>query len=80
VRFSGGWEFRGLFDALSSRLPPACHELPRGAAALLTDSVPVVSGEASFKWLQTSPDPSLGMTISLVRQDGTTIDKVSIEP
>jgi hypothetical protein len=46
----------------------------------LTDSVPVVSGEASFKWLQTSPDPSLGMTISLVRQDGTTIDKVSIEP
>jgi len=58
-----------------------CDLIPReGVAALLTDSVPVVSGEASFKWLQTSPDPSLGMTISLVRQDGTTIDKVFIEP
>jgi hypothetical protein len=58
-----------------------CDLIPRdGAEAVLTDSVPVVSGEASFKWLQTSPDPSLGMTISLVRQDGTTIDKVSIEP
>jgi hypothetical protein len=58
-----------------------CDLIPRdGAAALLTDSAPVVSGEASFKWLQTSPDPSLGMTISLARQDGTTIDKVSIEP
>ena len=58
-----------------------CDLIPRdGAAALLTDSVPVVSGEASFKWLQTSPDPSLGMTISLVRQDGTMIDKVFIEP
>jgi hypothetical protein len=58
-----------------------CDLIPRdGAAALLTDSVPVISGEASFKWLQTSPDPSLGMTISLVRQDGTMIDKVFIEP
>lgn len=73
------------FPRVYRRLVVNCRErcdlIPRdGSTAILTDSMPVVSGEASFKWLQTSPDPSLGMAISLVQQDGTTIDKVSIEP
>ena len=73
--------FPRVYRQLVMNCRARCDLIPHdGAAALLTDSVPVVSGEASFKWLQTSPDPSLGMTISLVRQDGTTIDKVSIEP
>jgi hypothetical protein len=73
--------FPRVYRSLVMNCRERCDLIPRdGAAALLTDSVPVVSGEASFKWLQTSPDPSLGMTISLVRQDGTTIDKVFIEP
>jgi hypothetical protein len=73
--------FPRVYRSLVINCRERCDLIPRdGAAALLTDSVPVISGEASFKWLQTSPDPSLGMTISLVRQDGTTIDKVSIEP
>jgi hypothetical protein len=73
--------FPRVYRRLVMNCRERCDLIPRdGAAAVLTDSVPVVSGEASFKWLQTSPDPSLGMTISLVRQDGTTIDEVSIEP
>jgi len=73
--------FPRVYRSLVMNCRERCDLISRdGASALLTDSVPVVSGEASFKWLQTSPDPSLGMTISLVRQDGTTIDKVFIEP
>jgi hypothetical protein len=73
--------FPRVYRQLVMNCRARCDLIPHdGAAALLTDSVPVVSGEASFKWLQTSPDPSLGMTISLVRQDGTTIDNVFIEP
>lgn len=42
--------------------------------------VPVVSGEAGFKWLQYVQDPPLKMMVSLVRQDGSPLDTVSIEP
>jgi len=73
------------FPRVYRRLEANCRERcdllpPNRGEDLLFLQVPVVAGLASFNWIQTTPEPSLGMSVSLLRQDGSTLDKVTIEP
>jgi hypothetical protein len=46
---------------------------------VLDNELPVWGGEVSFEWLQTDPELPLGMSVSLIRKDGT-LDEIFIEP
>ena len=75
--------FPRVYRRLVVRCLDRCAIAPDKTAATVPEhSVAVIGGRASFEWLQSTPDPlkGLGMAVSLVRQDGGTLDSILIEP